>query len=651
VSGYGYTPSSFNTSYPSFTAPGVSGNTLGSNGTFTLSNPNTVFFVGKNEKSNNHSFVYNTPQNSHTLFINGGPGRYSMYAGGGAQVDNLSIAGTDQSSMMVTAVFNGAASAFIQNGSTITSNFDPGSGGIVGGLVLGQWYVQDDKAWGGKFCEFMMYSNVLAPFDRQKVEGYLAWKWGLQSNLPTTHPFKSAAPLSNSVFSPTSFSNLQVWYDGADPLGTGTAPSNGTSITTWVDKSSSGNSATAGATAAVYDATSRSVYFGGSTSNYNTSYSASLSNETVFMVGMITTNTSTTPGLAASDTGGRSFTFNPLANSSRNVAWGSKTTSDTRNMITLGSYTNASNTGTVYLDGGRETAASVILSYTSGRTTQLTGNYANFYEIIAYNRPLSTDDRQTVEGYLAWKWGLQGNLPAAHPYKFLSPASNYAGAVVPQGLLVRFDATTYSGSGAWANTAALGTTKNATIATGSASKNGAGNGIVFNGTNTWQFSNPGNLSTLTVTAWVKRTATPVASGETAIISELFGDPGNGQYYINAALTFGVGSVSTATGFDSLYGNSGWIRGPDRVGTTLNQWIQITATHDGNVLRTYSNATLVGFATQGPIKSSGLSWVIGGGWFGTNPINAEIGQILIYNRAISATEVAQNYAATSNTFSV
>ena len=37
-------------------------------------------------------------------------------------------------------------------------------------------------------------------------------------------------------------------------------------------------------------------------------------------------------------------------------------------------------------------------------------------EIIIYNTSLATPQRQQVEGYLAWKWGLQTNLPPTHPY-------------------------------------------------------------------------------------------------------------------------------------------------------------------------------------------------------------------------------------------
>ena len=36
---------------------------------------------------------------------------------------------------------------------------------------------------------------------------------------------------------------------------------------------------------------------------------------------------------------------------------------------------------------------------------------------------LSTDDRQRLEGYLAWKWGLQGSLPGGHPYESAAPTS------------------------------------------------------------------------------------------------------------------------------------------------------------------------------------------------------------------------------------
>jgi hypothetical protein len=52
-----------------------------------------------------------------------------------------------------------------------------------------------------------------------------------------------------------------------------------------------------------------------------------------------------------------------------------------------------------------------------------TGAPLNGYiaEITLVHSALSTTDRQKLEGYLAWKWGLEANLPAGHPYKTTPP--------------------------------------------------------------------------------------------------------------------------------------------------------------------------------------------------------------------------------------
>jgi hypothetical protein len=40
----------------------------------------------------------------------------------------------------------------------------------------------------------IVISSVQSDVNRQKLEGYLAWKWGLQGNLPAGHPYKATAP-------------------------------------------------------------------------------------------------------------------------------------------------------------------------------------------------------------------------------------------------------------------------------------------------------------------------------------------------------------------------------------------------------------------------------------------------------------------------
>jgi hypothetical protein len=50
--------------------------------------------------------------------------------------------------------------------------------------------------------------------------------------------------------------------------------------------------------------------------------------------------------------------------------------------------------------------------------TRLNGRIA---EVVVANTLADAGDRQRLEGYLAWKWGLQGNLPADHPWKAAPP--------------------------------------------------------------------------------------------------------------------------------------------------------------------------------------------------------------------------------------
>ena len=54
-------------------------------------------------------------------------------------------------------------------------------------------------------------------------------------------------------------------------------------------------------------------------------------------------------------------------------------------------------------------------------TTSSAGGSGVQYETIALSTAPSTDDRQKLEGYLAWKWGTVASLPAGHPYKLVAP--------------------------------------------------------------------------------------------------------------------------------------------------------------------------------------------------------------------------------------
>ena len=130
------------------------------------------------------------------------------------------------------------------------------------------------NGWCGDLAEVIIYSTALTTTQREQVEGYLAWKWGLQTYLPGAHPYYSISPNGGSTstltstitlnlagyiqsginyilkpqipltitpyytaFNPISLSTLALWIDGADPLGTGITPTQGTLLSSLKDKS------------------------------------------------------------------------------------------------------------------------------------------------------------------------------------------------------------------------------------------------------------------------------------------------------------------------------------------------------------------------------------------------------------------------------
>ena len=86
-------------------------------------------------------------------------------------------------------------------GTTFFLNGTPQSTGapIVGSLTMGNLvYIGYAPGfgtyWNSDMGEILLYNQLMSDFQRQQVEGYLAWKWGLQALLPASHPFFSAPP-------------------------------------------------------------------------------------------------------------------------------------------------------------------------------------------------------------------------------------------------------------------------------------------------------------------------------------------------------------------------------------------------------------------------------------------------------------------------
>jgi hypothetical protein len=69
--------------------------------------------------------------------------------------------------------------------------------GDINPISTGRQASFSTRSFLGDYAEFMYLSSVPSAGDRQKIEGYLAHKWGIQASLPSDHPYKSAPPIAS----------------------------------------------------------------------------------------------------------------------------------------------------------------------------------------------------------------------------------------------------------------------------------------------------------------------------------------------------------------------------------------------------------------------------------------------------------------------
>jgi len=233
-------------------------------------------------------------------------------------------------------------------------------------------------------------------------------------------------------------------------------------------------------------------------------------------------------------------------------------------------------------------------------------------------------------------------------------AFNYSPKITTDGLVLYLDAANprsyASGSTSWLDLSRG--ENNGSLVNGPTFNSANGGSIVFDGVD--DYVSCGNNSSinivglgLTLCAWVYRTANnPTVNHYRRIIEKAATYP---------ALQYSL--VTTPTGFPSGEGRlifdlylSGSIA-PNIIGVTqlqLNTWYYVSATYDGSFRRLYVNGNLdAQLATTGSITSTISSLVLGDylpGSGSTYVWNGRISTTQIYNRALSAQEIQQNYNA-------
>ena len=226
----------------------------------------------------------------------------------------------------------------------------------------------------------------------------------------------------------------------------------------------------------------------------------------------------------------------------------------------------------------------------------------------------------------------------------------YTGNIVRNGLVLLLDAAkkdSYLGTGtAWNDISGNG--NNGTLTNGPAFNSNNNGSIVFDGTNDYiTLGTPSSLNitgNFTVNSWVKVTMFPSVIGT---IYEKGFDGVAEQIYFRFRNNSGtqVLDVGTYKATNNTNYSTTYIVGSNII---IGSWYNIVGQYDGANWIIYLNGTLVSstLQNQGPLASS-APVSIGAAYISSGYerfFNGSIGTVQIYNRALSAAEVSQNFNA-------
>jgi len=172
--------------------------------------------------------------------------------------------------------------------------------------------------------------------------------------------------------------------------------------------------------------------------------------------------------------------------------------------------------------------------------------------------------------------------------------------------------------------------------------NANGGFLTFNGTTQYVNCGAGTSlnvgNTITVNAWFFVGSTAVYQ---PIVAKHTSDGTLGWEIANSSGGFRATLRPNATQIDLTGGV-----------LALNNWYMGTMTFDGTTLRLYLNGVQTGSATGGPvILNSPQPLIIASREIGANFFNGRIAQVSMYNRALSADEVQQNFNALRGRFGI
>ena len=148
--------------------------------------------------------------------------RLVHYGGGGSVNDTRTLTPT------ITSLVSGGADQSLRTngGAEATTTTTAMNATDLGSLQVGRSFNgsgSTQRFLNGFIAEVIVFQEAITDERRQRYEGYLAWKYGLEANLPVSHPYKDAAPVKEAA--PTDaywhsvISNLEYEGDFTDDAG------------------------------------------------------------------------------------------------------------------------------------------------------------------------------------------------------------------------------------------------------------------------------------------------------------------------------------------------------------------------------------------------------------------------------------------------
>jgi len=365
--------------------------------------------------------------------------------------DSTSSSSADSQGLILstyTATSAGALSSWFNGLAKSTLSTSARTATAQGFSIGGEWNGSAYVSKSGTGCvanvyEVLVFNTVLTTTQRQAIEGYLAWKWGLQGSLSSTNPYSSRYPGTYPL--PSAYTGLALWFDAADlttlfqnTAGTTAVTANGQFVQFWKDKSGNSRHAT------LYTGTTGPTY---SSNGFNGGYAGLLfngANTSILMTAALV------PSTALTTSGSNSTIFavyNRAAAAPNSCVFGLQTNDNTfvlrdpwalsaTSILDLGGATNktparvvVTNTvvGPVVTSAYRSGAGTYLYQNTLplGSNLSSTGTVSAtsqgfciggaavggpltftsyISELIIYNTALTDAQRQGIESYLAYKW-------------------------------------------------------------------------------------------------------------------------------------------------------------------------------------------------------------------------------------------------------